>query len=120
MNNVRRNLLIGFNASLAILIISSVASYFSIRNLLVSAEWVNHTQEVIQTLEAFRGSVTEAESMQRGFLLTDDQEFFRTYQAARAEAMKGLAKMRILTADDEDQRALPRPQNRYCHSVRLP
>ena len=106
MNNFRRNLLIGFNASLAILIISSVASYVSISNLLESAQWVNHTHEVIQTLESFRGSVTDAESVQRGFLLTGDQEILRNYNDARKRAMDELAKVRSLTGDNENQRAL--------------
>ncbi|HTF20510.1 MAG TPA: response regulator [Chryseolinea sp.] len=106
MNNFRRNLLIGFNASLAILIISSVASYFSISNLLESAQWVNHTHEVIQTLESFRSSVTDAESMQRAYLLTGDQHMLSGYNEARTVAMQNFAKVRSLTTDNPDQQAL--------------
>lgn len=105
MNSFRRNLLIGFNASLVILIISSVASYLSISNLLESARLVSHTHEVIQTLERFRNSVTDAESVQRGFLLTGDREIFRSYSDTRTSALEELAKVRSLTADNEDQRA---------------
>lgn len=103
MNNVRRNLLIGFNASLAILIISSIASYFSITNLLESGKLVNHTYEVIQALESFKGSVTEAESMQRGFLLTGDNEILQYYAGARTRVMEAVAKIRSLTFDNEIQ-----------------
>jgi signal transduction histidine kinase/DNA-binding response OmpR family regulator/CHASE3 domain sensor protein/HAMP domain-containing protein len=103
MNNVRRNLLIGFNASLVILIVSSIASYVSISNLLESSKWVNHTHEVIQTLEGFRSSVTDAESLQRGFLLTGDQEQFRAFSDARTRTMESLAKVRTLTSDNPEQ-----------------
>ncbi|MEJ1240786.1 response regulator [Chryseolinea sp. T2] len=105
MNNVRRNLLFGFSASLIILIITSIASYVSISNLLESSQWVNHTHEVIQTLERFRGSVTDAESVQRGFLLTGDRTMLQAYNEARTRAMEGLAVMRTLTNDNEEQRA---------------
>ena len=105
MNNVRKNLLIGFSASLIILIITSVASYVSISSLLESARWVNHTHEVIQTLESFRGSVTEAESFQRGFLLTSDRTMLDAYNGARMQAMESLAKIRSLTTDNDEQRS---------------
>src|SRR5689334_19542039 len=100
MNNLRRNLLIGFNASLAILIISSIASYYSISNLLESSEWVNHTHEVIQTLEGFRSSVTDAESAQRGYLLTGGREQLEAFRDARTRAMEAMAKVRTLTSDN--------------------
>ncbi|MGC3943541.1 MAG: response regulator [Chryseolinea sp.] len=104
MNYVRRNLLIGFGASLIILIITSIASYVSISNLLESSQWVNHTHEVIQTLERFRGSVTDAESVQRGFLLTGDKSMLQAYNEARTRAMDGLGTIRSLTSDNEEQR----------------
>src|SRR5690349_1362706 len=105
MNNVRRNLLVGFSASLIILIITSIASYVSISNLLESSQLVNHTYEVIQTLERFRSSVTDAESLQRGFLLTGDRTMLQAYNEARTRAMEGLAQVRTLTMDNEEQRA---------------
>lgn len=104
MNTVRRNLLIGFNASLVILIISSVASYISISNLLESSELVNHTHEVIQTLEVFRGAAIETESSQRGYLLTGDREFLRNYNEARMRTLESLARVRALTTDNPKQR----------------
>ena len=103
MNYVRRNLLIGFGGSLIILIITSIASYVSISNLLESSQWVNHTHEVIQTLERFRGSVTDAESLQRGFLLIGDKTMLQAYGDARTRAMEGLADIRSLTSDNEEQ-----------------
>ena len=103
MNNVRRNLLIGFNASLLILVISSVASYFSISKLVESTQWVNHTHEVIQTLESFRTDATETESAQRGFLLTGDRDFLRNYNDARVRALEGLASVRASTLDNQQQ-----------------
>ena len=66
--NFKQNLLLGFGASLLILIISSVASYLSIRNLLDSSQWVNHTQEVIAELRSITSGLGEAETNQRGYV----------------------------------------------------
>jgi len=47
----KRNLFIGYAISLLLLIVSSVASYISIKNLLITQKEINHTNLVIQKLE---------------------------------------------------------------------
>src|ERR1041384_355812 len=96
-NNFRRNLLIGFNASLIILLVSSVASYLSISNLLESSKWVNHTNEVLIELENIRGALVDAETGQRGYLLTGDQVFLAPYIDARGKAMTAFGNVQRLT-----------------------
>jgi len=66
------NLLIGFGVSLLILLVSSVASYVSIQNLLKNSALVDQTNEVIFEMEQVVASLVDAESGQRGFLLTQD------------------------------------------------
>ncbi len=70
MNAFKRNLIIGYGISLLLLIISAVASYISITNLLSSAQWVNHTNEVQKKVEKVTASLVDAETGQRGFLIT--------------------------------------------------
>ena len=62
-----RNLQIGFGLSLLILIVSSVASYSSIQNLLESARQVDHTDSVINRLEDVMSTMKDAETGQRGY-----------------------------------------------------
>ena len=68
--NFRRNLFVGFSISFAILLVSSLASYFSITKLLDSTKWVDHTQQVIYNLNGGNTVVLEAQTSMRGFLIT--------------------------------------------------
>ncbi|MEO8472622.1 MAG: response regulator [Chryseolinea sp.] len=104
-NNFRRNLLIGFNASLVILILSSAASYFSISNLMESSDWVNHTNEVLVDLESIKAALVDGETGQRGFLLTGDQQFLDPYNDSRKRALDSFQKVKVLTTDNNEQQS---------------
>ena len=65
--NFRRNLLISSMVSLLVLVVSSTASYISIKKLLESNFWVNHTQNVIYNLNQGEASITDAQTNMRGF-----------------------------------------------------
>lgn len=99
----KTNLLIGFGLSLVILLISSAASYISIQNLLFSADRVNHTNEVIINIEVVRSALKDAESGQRGYLLTNDERFLEHYQLAQERTYEALDKVAVLTADNQAQ-----------------
>jgi len=98
-----RNLQIGFGLSLLILIVSSIASYSSIQNLLESSHWVDHTDSVITQLDRVLSTVKDAETGQRGFLLTDDTAFLAPYNGAQELALTRLEKVKEMTADNPDQ-----------------
>src|ERR1700750_1252219 len=85
-----RNLQIGFGLSLLILVITSVASFSSIRNLMDSSKWVDHTDSVINELNMTLSSLKDAETGQRGFLLTDDTAFLQPYYGAHERTLSTL------------------------------
>ena len=100
-----RNLQIGFGISLFLLIASGAASFISIRNLLESARWVSHTHEVLQQLENESSIIKDAETGQRGFLLSGDRAFLKPYEGAAEKATQGLQTLKTLTADNNFQQA---------------
>jgi signal transduction histidine kinase/DNA-binding response OmpR family regulator/CHASE3 domain sensor protein len=102
-NTFKRNLLIGFSASLLILIISSTASFVSIQNLLVSADLVNHTHQGINELRDIRTAVIDAETGQRGYLLTGDEDFLEPYRNSRTRALTAFENVRGMTLDNIEQ-----------------
>jgi signal transduction histidine kinase/DNA-binding response OmpR family regulator/CHASE3 domain sensor protein len=102
-NTFKRNLLIGFGASLLILIISSTASFVSIQNLLVSAELVNRTHQGINELRDIRTAVIDAETGQRGYLLTGDEDFLEPYRDSRTRALTAFENVRGMTLDNIEQ-----------------
>jgi signal transduction histidine kinase/CheY-like chemotaxis protein/CHASE3 domain sensor protein len=105
-NKFKRNVIIAFGFSLLLLLLSSIASYVSIQNLISSAERVDHTNNVISELDNINVMLQEAESSQRGFLLTGDASFLLPYDEASKNIAEKIANIKQLTADN-----LPQLQN---------
>jgi signal transduction histidine kinase/CheY-like chemotaxis protein/CHASE3 domain sensor protein len=102
-NNFKRNLLISSLVSLLVLMISSTASFISIKNLLKSNFWVNHTQDVIYNLNQGSASLTDAQTSMRGYLITGDEQFVSRYDAYEAESNTYFDKLEELTIDNPIQ-----------------
>ncbi|MFB9844897.1 ATP-binding protein [Mucilaginibacter ginsenosidivorans] len=98
-----RNLQIGFGISISILVVSAIASYGSIENLLKSSALVDHSDEVIQKLEATVSTMKDAETGQRGYLLTGYTEFLEPYNGSRNKAIQYANEFLKLTKDNAHQ-----------------
>ncbi|WP_294819678.1 response regulator [uncultured Flavobacterium sp.] len=101
--NFRRNLLMSTGVSMLILIVSSVASFLSISNLMESNYMINHTQEVIFNLNEGTSVMVEAQSSMRGFLVTGREDFLDRYSTAEDDMDKSVQKLEALTSDNPDQ-----------------
>ncbi len=101
--NFKRNLLVGFGISLVILLISSGASYMSIRNLLGSNRWVNHTQEVIYNVNRGSRVMLDAQTSMRGFLITGKRSYLTRYNNSEQRAEAYFDKVGTLTKDNPVQ-----------------
>ena len=95
-----RNLQIGFGLSLLILIITAVASYSSISNLLDGSKWVDHTDSVIIRLDNTLSVIRDAESGARGFLLTEDTTYLQSYNTATDRISILLDSIQEMTSDN--------------------
>jgi len=104
--NFKRNLLISSLVSLFVLTISSVASFVSIKSLLNSNFWVNHTQDVIYNLNEGSAIITEAQTSMRGYLLTGDEQFVDRFNESEAKSNTYFDKLEELTADNPPQQKL--------------
>lgn len=105
-SSFKRNLVIGYAISLLLLIASAIASYTSIHNLLTSQYWVNHTNTVINKLENIIASLKDAETGQRGYLLTNDEQFLEPYNGALERSERIVDEIKTLTADNLSQQDL--------------
>ncbi|GAA3768348.1 response regulator [Flavobacterium ginsengiterrae] len=104
--NFKRNLLISSLVSLLVLTISSVASFISIKSLLNSNFWVNHTQDVIYNLNEGSSIITEAQTSMRGYLLTGDEQFVDRFNDSEAKSNAYFEKLDELTVDNPSQQRL--------------
>jgi signal transduction histidine kinase/DNA-binding response OmpR family regulator/CHASE3 domain sensor protein len=98
-----RNLQIGFGLSLLLLIITSVASYSSISNLLEASQWVDHTDSVIIKTDRALFTLRDAESGQRGYLLTGDSTFLQDFNGAGENLRAITDSIAEMTADNPGQ-----------------
>ncbi|KLT64562.1 response regulator [Pedobacter sp. BMA] len=97
---LKNNLRLGLGLSLIILFISSLASYVSIRNLIQSTELVKHSDEVILNSENIISYLKDAETGQRGFLLTGNKVFLAPYYGASDSAAAILKRVEAATKDN--------------------
>lgn len=109
---INRDLKMGFGLSLLLVIISSVASYISIQSLLANAQNVDQNNDVIYKLESIISTMKDAETGQRGFLLSDEDIFLQPYYGADQKVFNAIKEVQQLTVDDAAQQAnLVRLQN---------
>jgi PAS domain S-box-containing protein len=76
-----------------------------LRSSVDAEHWVEHTYQVLSTAGSLRSSMESAETSQRGYLLTGDEEHLQAYRAAVASAQQAQAALRRLTVDNLAQQA---------------
>jgi PAS domain S-box-containing protein len=101
--------LLGFVCALAAMILMAAISYRSIAGFAARAESVEHTYRVLLSLQDSLSYLRDAESGQRGFLLTGDTEHLAHYSSALESVTERVGQLRVSTADNpEQQRNLDR------------
>ena len=100
---LKNNLRIGLGLSLLLLFISSLASYISIENLIKSSKMVSHSNQVINNLEGIISTLKDAETGQRGYLLTGETVFLSPYYGAKEKAVALLDEVQRQTVDNPVQ-----------------
>ena len=90
-------------AAFAILLLAANFAYRNIVELNEASESVTDTQQVINASESLLEKLVKAESSERGFLLTDEEEHLESYQKSVGELSNEVSTLAKLTQDDEDQ-----------------
>jgi CHASE3 domain sensor protein len=85
------------------LIIIAVISYRNTYHLIDNDAWVAHTHQVRSELADLLSQLKDAETGQRGYLITNDESYLAPYQAALASIKSTLDDLRKLTSDNPDQ-----------------
>jgi signal transduction histidine kinase/CheY-like chemotaxis protein/CHASE3 domain sensor protein len=101
--SLKKNLRVGLGLSLTILFISSLASYISISNLIESSNLVAHSNTVIYKTNEIISSLKDAETGQRGYLLTGETVFLEPTKGARQVATGLINEVSAETRDNPFQ-----------------
>ena len=80
--SVERKVVIGFRVALVVLVTISIASYRGVARMQQAAATERHSTEVLTALVDVHRTLLEAESGQRGYLLTGDSDYLAPYRRA--------------------------------------
>ena len=99
----KNKIIIGFGAALAILILVSVVSFTSLSQNGKDRALVTHTYVVMEKLDAVLANLIDAETGQRGFLITGDSNYLESYRDASKRVDAEIGTLHRLTADSSQQ-----------------
>jgi signal transduction histidine kinase/CheY-like chemotaxis protein/CHASE3 domain sensor protein len=95
--SLKTNLRIGLGISLLLLIISSAASFISIQNLIKSADLVVQSNGIINDVDNMVSTLKDAETGQRGFLLTGNPVFLSPYNNSKGKTDSLFSRLMLST-----------------------
>ncbi len=103
INRFNRTLRLGYGFSILILLLVSLISYFTLQSLLNSNRMVEHSNQIMQKLEQLLSEMKDAETGQRGYLLSGKSSYLAPYNGAYRHAVKLAHELSELTADNKLQ-----------------
>lgn len=80
-----------------------VISYLNTSHIAQTTAWVIRTHQVLAELESVLSHLAAAEAGQRGYLITDNVQYLKTYDVAIDTIDNVLRELRRLVTDDQDQ-----------------
>jgi PAS domain S-box-containing protein len=97
---MERKVWLGFGVALLLLAVVGLTAYAEVVKLRSNDVWVDHTHQVISSLRKIQSLVADAETGQRGYLITGDKLFLRPYTDALNALDGELSTLSKLVADN--------------------
>jgi PAS domain S-box-containing protein len=104
--NFRSRLVLGFGAALCILVIIGALSYRKFLQEDADQQWVSHTHQVLEKLDAIRATLLELDAAERGFILTKEDAYRQSSWRLASSIESQLKDVRTATADNPVQQAV--------------
>ena len=79
---------LGFGTIIFILSLLGIVTYLGLNTMIENARWVNHTREVLEEIQIVTSYIKDAETGQRGFLITGQERYLEPYNNAIKEIDK--------------------------------
>ncbi|MBL4693811.1 CHASE3 domain-containing protein [Candidatus Gracilibacteria bacterium] len=102
---IGRRLMLGLSFILVIFLTISFASYRNVNAVISETKLVDHTHEVLEELEKITVSLLNAETGQRGFLVTGEERYLEPYDIGIISVVTQLDIIADLTSDNPNQQA---------------
>jgi methyl-accepting chemotaxis protein len=104
MNSVGAKIGAAFGLVLLILLAIGAISFMSTTKMVETSGMVDHTHKVLENLERTLSLLKDAETGQRGYLLTGLERYLEPYNGAKKDLGTGLANLAELISDNPNQR----------------
>jgi PAS domain S-box-containing protein len=105
MESSTRKIKIGFTISISTLILLTALLFYNYNLLLKRADWVDHTNKVLLHLENILSVLKDAETGQRGYLITHDPDYLEPYIGSYHKVFETYNEVRSLTIDNPKQQS---------------
>jgi len=99
-----KSLLLGFLMVIAALVVNTGLTFFNLQRLRKNADAVEHQHHVLAELRMLLKILVDAETGQRGFLITEDPKFLAPYESATIALQDKRAAVEKLMSVDPDRR----------------
>jgi signal transduction histidine kinase len=101
--SVENKIKIGVGIVLTALIANAALSYRATRILINNERWVSHTHQVLTALEVVLSTLKDAETGERGFIITGLNDYLEPYHSAIRQIDEQLHTLKELTTDSPKQ-----------------
>jgi signal transduction histidine kinase/CHASE3 domain sensor protein len=95
--------LLGFSTASIILVVIHIFSYLNFIEQRKTSRWVKHTYIVLENLEKTISNINEAETRQRGYLITGVESYLKPYKVVINSLNLQIEELQKLTADNQNQ-----------------
>lgn len=94
---------VGFGAMVVVILAIGLTSKLSMNILIDSLSWVTHTYTVKEGIRALEKNLVDAETGQRGFIFTGEEDFLDPYNNSVKDIKKHFLDLRNLIKDNPQQ-----------------
>jgi len=98
-----RKIAAGFAVSFALLALIGIVAYRSVDTLTKTSYAVTHTYTVIERIAGVLSELKDAETGQRGFVITGEDSYLEPYRSGTSRVPLVLEELKQLTADNPNQ-----------------
>lgn len=101
--SVEKKTLVGLGFASVILVSINALAFWNLRQHKNTSDELVHTGEVLEKLETVSSNLKDAETGQRGYIITGQERYLKPYIAALAKVKPEIQELRTLTADSPNQ-----------------
>lgn len=106
MKSLETRLIAGIISVSILLIITGAVLYTALKDSNAKAGQVAHANEVLTEIEATLSTLKDAETGQRGYIITGKENYLEPFNEADAHAGEKMARLKILTENNAEQTKL--------------